>query len=622
MTHFKIDPNSTETTAKMRKTSLATEERISSVSTESTETYSEINLLYEPEVLRNSVIAYLEDTFSEDSIKASEGFNTSYITTQDRAIDDNLAPTHQTAQREYEFSLEQSQRLFDKMQGFVELSIDETKPAMSEKKLESENFCHSEEETHSYSSSSHEDTATQISLFTKLADCTQHRSTVNVFVVVLQVNPIKEMKINSGFSCGQFVKVASVLVGDPTKEYFKLTFWRKTAEWVNSLKEGDVLVVKRLKVEKWNQEFYGQSGYGTTLVNLQRDKGCRVPAQWLTIVGQTEAKSLLKWLKRKHSYLMSRQTLACEDVKLQTSRQFKANTLVHYRGKIVKVLTYGKSNGKYEFEKRKMNKILAVALDLESSDEVPICLWGRQAGWEFELKSKIGKIWCFTFLRVECNSLHGEHFLHTTPRSTKKLQQEETSFFANLTPCIAQEDCPTFSTIYELLQANLNGKAAICAEVTRIQCTEANSSQTISKASDMFAMQCFFRNLVYLGCKSCFRALKKDHNDIYMHCSYCIERHNSSYSYGVAYFFKQCWVYLSDESGTLFGTSSHVATVKFLTRPEDALNDDISKLFERIQRIFHSDNVNVVLRCETVLDENDFKKSQNFELLDLQVQKT
>ena len=138
-----------------------------------------------------------------------------------------------------------------------------------------------------------------------------------------------------------------------------MTFWRKTAEWVNSLKEGDVLVVKRLKVEKWNQEFYGQSSYGTTLVNLQRDEGCRVPAQWLTIVGQMEARSLLNWLKRKHPYLMNRQKPACEDVKFKKSKQFESNTLVHYEGKIVNVLTYGRSNGKYEFEKRKINKIVA-----------------------------------------------------------------------------------------------------------------------------------------------------------------------------------------------------------------------------------------------------------------------
>ena len=155
------------------------------------------------------------------------------------------------------------------------------------------------------------------------------------------------------------IKVSSILVGDSTKEYFKLTFWRKAAEWVNALQEGDVLVVKELKIEKWNEEFYGQSTFRTKLVNLQRDCPSKIPAQWLTVVNHGEAKSLLKWLKQKHPYLMVKKTVPCEDVEWKTLKQFVPNTLVHYRGKIVKVLTYGNTRNKYEFEKRQVNKIVA-----------------------------------------------------------------------------------------------------------------------------------------------------------------------------------------------------------------------------------------------------------------------
>ncbi len=128
---------------------------------------------------------------------------------------------------------------------------------------------------------------------------------------------------------------------------------------MNSLKEGDVLVVKKLKIEKWNQEFYGQSTYGTTIVNLQRDGKYRVPAQWLTTVSRAKAKSLLKWLKCKHSYLMANKTSPCKDVHWKSLKEFVPNTLVHYSAKIVKVLTYGSTNGKYQFEKRQINKIVA-----------------------------------------------------------------------------------------------------------------------------------------------------------------------------------------------------------------------------------------------------------------------
>ena len=129
---------------------------------------------------------------------------------------------------------------------------------------------------------------------------------------------------------------------------------------MKSLREGDVLVVKKVKIEEWKQEFYGQSTYGTTIVNLQRNGTYRVPAQWLTTVSSTEAKSLLKWLKQKHPYLKADKESHSEDVQWKSLKQFVPNTLVHYKTKIVKVLTYGStSKGKYEFEKREINKIVA-----------------------------------------------------------------------------------------------------------------------------------------------------------------------------------------------------------------------------------------------------------------------
>ena len=268
-----------------------------------------------------------------------------------------------------------------------------------------------------------------------------------------------------------------------------------------------------------------------------------------------------------------------------------------------------------------------VAVDQETSEEVPICLWGSQADWQYELKSKIGQTWNFTFLRVECNSVHGQLSLHTTPQSTKKLRNEETSIFgraARLGP--PKKDSSTFSSISELLKANLNGKATISAGVTNITYTEAlnsrHSQRSIDKTSDMATIHEFFRGLVYLGCKLCFRALKQDHNGIYTHCSYCIQ-HNASYLYGVMYYFGPCFVCLSDKSASIIAKSCHESTSKFLkdVRPQDVSEEVNCELFERLKRAYDTvnKNVKVVLNCETVLDENGFVKSKNFELLDLQM---
>jgi hypothetical protein len=268
-----------------------------------------------------------------------------------------------------------------------------------------------------------------------------------------------------------------------------------------------------------------------------------------------------------------------------------------------------------------------VAVDQETSEEVPICLWGSQADWQYELKSKIGQTWNFTFLRVECNSVYGQLSLHTTPQSTKKLRNEETSLFgraARLGP--PKKDSSTFSSISELLKANLNGKATISAGVTNITYTEAlnsrHSERSIDKTSDMATIHEFFRGLVYLGCKLCFRALKQDHNGIYTHCSYCIQ-HNTSYLYGVMYYFGPCFVCLSDKSASIIAKSCHESTSKFLKdmRPQDVSEEVNCELFERLRGVYDTvnKNVKVVLNCETVLDENGFVKNKNFELLDLQM---
>ena len=211
MTHFDVEVN---TTAKKIKTSSTSKkETFSSGSTESTEAFSALNLQHESEVIRNSVIAYLENTFSESSRQSSQGFNAN--TESEEKSEDNKPSdavlTKLSAQQEYAASLEQSQRLFDKMQGFVEMTIDESRK--SESQSTTEGFSQTED-TQSFSNSlaSDENFGTHISPFTKLSDCTKHLSTVNIFVVVLQVNPMKEIKIKSGINSGQFIKVSTGVV--------------------------------------------------------------------------------------------------------------------------------------------------------------------------------------------------------------------------------------------------------------------------------------------------------------------------------------------------------------------------------------------------------------------------
>lgn len=193
-----VDP--VTVTLKRSKTLNASASDISSDFTESTEEISELNLHQEFEVIRNSVISYLENTFSDHSQQFSQVVNmTNY--------ESDPILTKQSAQQEYAFSLDQSQKLFDKMQGFVEMSMVQlTKP---ESEYNTKNFNETESlESSSKSVDSNENLCMQPSHFTKLSNCTQHFSTVNIFVVVLQVNPMKEIKVKAGKNYGQFVTVS------------------------------------------------------------------------------------------------------------------------------------------------------------------------------------------------------------------------------------------------------------------------------------------------------------------------------------------------------------------------------------------------------------------------------
>jgi hypothetical protein len=221
VTRFDVDLNSSNITPvitpKMIKTAnTSMKETFSSDSTQDTESFSGLNLQHEFEVIRNSLIAYLEDTFSENSKVVSQGFNTN-TESEERSVEVykpwKTSLTKKSAQQEYAVSLEESQKLFDKIQGFVEMSMPHELPK-SESQLSTKSFSQTEDtQSFSNSLSSNENLITQTSCpFTKLSDCTQHLKTVNIFVVVLQVHPIKEVKIKSGINCGQFIKVSIVAV--------------------------------------------------------------------------------------------------------------------------------------------------------------------------------------------------------------------------------------------------------------------------------------------------------------------------------------------------------------------------------------------------------------------------
>ena len=259
---------------------------------------------------------------------------------------------------------------------------------------------------------------------------------------------------------------------------------------------------------------------------------------------------------------------------------------------------------------------------METSEELPIYLWGNQADWQYELKARIGQMWDFKYLRVECRDVHGDFTLHTTPQSTKLLTQPS---LIHIVPT-QEEESSVFPCISDLLKANCTGKVSVSANITNISIERAladmNSVLNIDKTSDSETVQQFFKQLVYLGCRSCLQALKQDHNHVYTHCSHCLN-HPSNYRFGVIYCYKQCRICFSDSSASIIAMSFHRSTIKLIRDfdPQDVLEGTkTNELFDVCSSIFHINYQPIVsLYCESKLDENGYIEKQTFELVDIHV---
>ena len=93
--------------------------------------------------------------------------------------------------------------------------------------------------------------------------------------------------------------MSSMLLGDPTKAYFKFTLWREASNWVERISPGDVLFLTSniipllgdlftihdtfadIKLKVWKGETVGHTMMRSSILNLHWPKGtlparCRV----------------------------------------------------------------------------------------------------------------------------------------------------------------------------------------------------------------------------------------------------------------------------------------------------------------------------------------------------------
>ena len=94
----------------------------------------------------------------------------------------------------------------------------------------------------------------------------------NILSVVLQVNTTREIHAHNGLNKGQVIRVSSVLLGDNSKTYVKLTLWRDCSEWANRLNIGDTIFVTGVVMQRWKDEVSLANTTGSNIYNFHQPK--------------------------------------------------------------------------------------------------------------------------------------------------------------------------------------------------------------------------------------------------------------------------------------------------------------------------------------------------------------
>lgn len=366
---------------------------------------SDIRLEYDPLAIQESVCFYLESEF-RNSESSSMPFELSFGFDAECHSGDNLSDV----QKEYENIRCASQRLL--VENSIQSSSDDCNRGVKRKAEESKDFsCYSgthhltleDVYTHEKNPSTFSDSCSPINKntcrrkiskpmtaqvdadvsptivdhsarglgisscdfavprvcdkLTALKDCTQENALVNLLFVVIQVNDTREVQVKSGVNAGNFVALSSLVVADESKSCFKLTLWREASMWTDKISSGDFAVATSIKVEKWRQEFVGQTTFSSGFYNLHQPKSL-LSNNCLKLVSQGRLDALVKWTRTEHPYLLAA-SLTKRNVDFIEIPQLRDNTLVHFRGKLNSVHRTSPSSSTYRFGGQQLTKITA-----------------------------------------------------------------------------------------------------------------------------------------------------------------------------------------------------------------------------------------------------------------------
>ena len=104
---------------------------------------------------------------------------------------------------------------------------------------------------------------------TSLHEITTNYNKVNLVVVVLQNTTIRSVTIKHGSNTGNYVDLASILVGDQSEFYVTISFWEDHAKWVHKLNIGDIVVLTNMAFTVNKNHKVGKATEASVLYNFK-----------------------------------------------------------------------------------------------------------------------------------------------------------------------------------------------------------------------------------------------------------------------------------------------------------------------------------------------------------------
>lgn len=88
-------------------------------------------------------------------------------------------------------------------------------------------------------------------------------------MVILQNTAVRSVAIKHGVNAGNFVDLASILVGDQSEFYVTISFWGDHAKWINKLNIGDIVVLTNMAFTVNKNRKVGKATESSGLYNFK-----------------------------------------------------------------------------------------------------------------------------------------------------------------------------------------------------------------------------------------------------------------------------------------------------------------------------------------------------------------